>query len=319
MARDEFALIEECFGALGEPSANLRLGIGDDGAVVELPPGRQLVVALDTLVEGVHFPVDSSAADIAYKALAVNLSDLAAMAAEPDWFQLSLTLPGDDADWLEAFAHSLDATARAHGIALIGGDTCRGPLAISVQVAGTVPAGAYVTRGGASPGDLVVVSGRLGDAGLGLASIDGRVELPEPLAGDCRRALNRPRPRLELVPFLRAQASAAIDLSDGLQGDLRHILRASGCGARLRRDALPVNDYIRQQGAWEFALGAGDDYEICCCVPPGGRKAIDAWNAAHPDCPLSVIGEITPPEDYLLEYDGECVDLASASGFRHFG
>ncbi len=318
MARDEFSLIEEFFGALGAPSANLRLGVGDDGAVVELPPGRQLVVALDTLVEGIHFPTDSAAADVAHKALAVNLSDLAAMAAEPDWFQLSLTLPRVDAGWLEEFARALDATARAHGIALIGGDTCRGPLSVSVQVAGTVPTGAYVTRAGASPGDLVVVSGRLGDAGLGLACVDGHIELPAPLAEDCLHALRRPRPRLELVPFLRAHASAAIDLSDGLQGDLRHILRASGCGARLRRDDLPVNDYIRRQGAWEYALGAGDDYEICCCIPPAGREAIDAWNAAQADCPLSVIGEITPG-DFLLEHDGARVDLAQASGFRHFG
>ncbi len=318
MAIDEFGLIEDYFGEIGAPSANLRLGIGDDGAVVELPPGQQLVVAMDTLVEGIHFPSGTAAGDIAYKALAVNLSDLAAMAAEADWFQLSLTLPTADASWLDEFARSLDAAARAYGVALIGGDTCRGPLAITVQVAGTVPTDAYLTRAGASPGDLVVVSGRLGDAGLGLACTEGRAELPSELAEACLRALNRPHPRLELVPFLRAQASAAIDLSDGLQGDLRHILRASDCGARLERDALPVNDYIRRQGAWEYALGAGDDYEICCCVPPAGRAAIAAWNTAHADCPLSVIGEITAG-DYLLEYDDQRIDLATASGFRHFG
>ncbi len=318
MALDEFALIDDYFGALGEASANLRLGIGDDGAVVDLPPGQQLVVAMDTLVEGIHFPSATAAADVAHKALAVNLSDLAAMAAEPDWFQLSLTLPRADAGWLEAFAQGLDATARAHGVALIGGDTCRGPLAVTVQVAGTVPADAYVTRAGGSPGDLVVVSGRLGDAGLGLAASDGRVELPPALAETCRLALNRPQPRLELVPFLRAHASAAIDLSDGLRGDLRHILRASHCGGLLVRDALPVNDYIRRKNAWEFALGAGDDYEICCCVPPRAQAAIDAWNAAHPDCPLSVIGTLTET-DYLLEHDGRHTDLAAAGGYRHFG
>lgn len=317
MALDEFSLIERYFGALGESSANLRLGVGDDGAVVELPPGRQLVVAIDTLVEGIHFAAGGAAGDVAYKALAVNLSDLAAMAAEPDWFQLSLTLPRADPAWLEEFARSLDETARAYGLALIGGDTCRGPLSVTVQIAGSVPADAFVTRAGASPGDLVVVSGRLGDAGLGLAVSEGRVELPAEIAETCLRALRRPRPRLELVPFLRAQASAAIDLSDGLQGDLHHILRASGCGARLLRDALPVGDYIREQGAWEYALAAGDDYEICCCVPATARDAIDAWNAAHPDCPLGVIGEITPGE-YLLEHDGEQIDLSSTGGFRHF-
>ena len=318
MSLDEFTLIDDYFGALGDVSDNLRLGVGDDGAVVALPPGQQLVVAMDTLVEGIHFSSATAAGDIAHKALAVNLSDLAAMAAEPDWFQLSLTLPRADADWLEAFARGLDATARAHGIALIGGDTCRGPLAVTVQVAGTGPADAYVTRAGASPGELVVVSGRIGDAGLGLASSDGRVELSPALAETCRRALDRPQPRLELVPFLRAHASAAIDLSDGLRGDLLHILRASDCGALLERDALPVNDYIRRHDAWEYALGAGDDYEICCCVPPRERAAIDAWNAAHPDCPLSVVGTLTDG-DYLLEHDGRRIDLAAASGFRHFG
>ena len=317
MALDEFSLIDDYFGALGEPSGNLRLGVGDDGAVVELPPGRQLVVAIDTLVEGIHFAAGSAAGDVAYKALAVNLSDLAAMAAEPDWFQLSLTLPRADPAWLEEFARTLDETARAYGLALIGGDTCRGPLSVTVQIAGSVPADAFVTRAGAAPGDLVVVSGRLGDAGLGLALSEGRVELPAALAETCLRALRRPRPRLELVPFLRAQASAAIDLSDGLQGDLRHILRASGCGARLERDALPVSYYIRKEGAWGYALTAGDDYEICCCVPAAGRNAIDAWNAAHPDCPLGVIGEITSA-DYLLEHDGKRVDLSSTGGYRHF-
>lgn len=265
-----------------------------------------------------HFRVDTDAADIAYKALAVNLSDLAAMAAEPDWFQLSLTLPEADPEWLEDFARALGETADAFGVALIGGDTCHGPLAVTIQIAGTVPIDAYVTRAGASPGDLIVVSGRLGDAGLGLACLDGRIDLPAPLTAACVQALNRPIPRLELAPFLRAHASAAIDLSDGLQGDLRHILDASDCGARLECDALPVNDWIREQGAYEYALGAGDDYEICCCIPPDRRDDIEAWNREHPQCRLSRIGEITA-SGYFLEAGDDRVDLSSARGFRHFG
>ncbi|MCP4765274.1 MAG: thiamine-phosphate kinase [Gammaproteobacteria bacterium] len=318
MAQNEFAIIQQYFSAIGEPAASTVLGIGDDAAVVEVPVGYQQVVSMDTLIAGVHFPEDTSPADIAYKALAVNLSDLAAMAATPNWFLLSLSLPHSDPPWLEAFADGLRKTAAAFRLQLIGGDTCHGALSISIQVAGLVPAGEFVSRAGASAGDLILVSGELGGAGLGLAHLQGRIDLPEALRADCLQALNRPRPRLELSDFLRRFASAAIDISDGLQGDLAHILKASHCGARIDRAAIPVVPWIERQDLYQLALGGGDDYEICCTVAPKYRAEIENWNRLHAHCRLSTIGEITDTGFDLCIGD-KITDLSQAQGYRHFG
>lgn len=317
MAQDEFAIIQQYFSAIGEAAPGILLGIGDDAAVVELPEGYQLVVSLDTLIGGVHFPRDTSPADIAYKALAVNLSDLAAMAATPSWFLLSLTLPQFDADWLREFAGGLRQTAERFKLQLIGGDTCRGALSISIQIAGLVPSGEFVTRAGARAGDLVVVSGTLANAGLGLAFKQGRIDLPKALQARCQAALNRPQPRLELSGFLRNHASAAIDISDGLQGDLAHILTASHCGARIDQATLPVDPWVRQQGLHQYALAAGDDYEICCTVPAQQAEQIEAWNRQHDDCQLTVIGEITTA-GFTLQVGDDLIDLSTSGGFRHF-
>ena len=317
MAQGEFAIIEQYFSNIGTPADYVALGVGDDAAVVDLPAGEQLVVSMDTLVGGVHFPLDTSPADVAHKALAVNLSDLAAMAATPAWFLLSLTLPGDDSDWPGQFADGLRNSADVYKLALIGGDTCRGELSITVQIAGMVPSNTYLTRGQASPGDLILVTGELGNAALGLAHKQGRIELPGELQTRCLLALNRPQPRLELTPFLREFATAAIDISDGLQGDLGHLLKASGCGARIAQAAVPVNPWIKREAGYQYALAAGDDYEICCCVPPGCEADIDNWNQQHPNCRLTVIGEITG-SDFLLEVEGQLVDLGNSQGYRHF-
>lgn len=313
----EFAIIEQHFSNVGQPADYVALGIGDDAAVVDVPAGEQLVVSMDTLIGGVHFPLDTSPADIACKALAVNLSDLAAMAATPAWFLLSLTLPADDTDWLSQFADGLRKSADIYQLPLIGGDTCRGELSITVQIAGTVPANAFLTRGQASPGDLILVTGELGNAGLGLAHKQGRIKLPDELQGSCLLALNRPQPRLELIPFLREFASAAIDISDGLQGDLGHLLKASGCGARIARASLPVNSWIMREDAYQYALSAGDDYEICCCVPPGYEADIDNWNLQHPNCRLTIIGEVTEA-DFMLLAGQQLIDLGKSQGYRHF-
>jgi thiamine-monophosphate kinase len=317
MAQDEFAIIQQYFSAIGAPAASTVLGIGDDAAVVEVPAGFQQVVSMDTLISGVHFPADTSPADIAYKALAVNLSDLAAMAATPSWFLLSLSLPQTEPSWLEAFADGLRQTAAEFELQLIGGDTCNGALSISLQVAGLVPTDKFVTRAGARPGDLILVSGELGAAGLGLAHLQGRIDLPEELRAGCLRALNRPRPRLELTDFLRQFASAAIDISDGLQGDLGHILKASRCGARIDRAAIPVMPWIKNQDLYHFALGAGDDYEICCTVPLEHRAKIENWNRRNPHCFLTAVGEITD-SDFALQVGEQLTDLTDASGYRHF-
>lgn len=313
----EFEIIARYFSGLGKSSALTRLGVGDDAAVVEVPAGRQLVVCLDNLVGGVHFPLQTSPADIAWKALAVNLSDLAAMAASPVWFQMSLTLSTVDDDWLQDFADGLRQAADRFEVQLIGGDTCRGQLAVCIQAAGLVPADAYVTRAGARPGDIVAVSGELGNAALGLAELEAEIELPAATREKCRLALNRPQPRLELVPFLSRYATAAIDISDGLVGDLRHLLDASGCGALIERAAIPVDAWIASRGAYDYALEAGDDYEICCTLDARHRGEIDAWNRDHPECRLAVIGEITE-SGYLMQADGQLVDLGRQRGFRHF-
>lgn len=318
MAADEFSLIQRYFAAVGAPNPNTRLGIGDDAAVCVVPPGMQLVASIDTLISGVHFLPDTAPADIAYKALAVNLSDLAAMAAEPAWFLMSLTLPEAEEGWLDEFSLALAESARAYRIELIGGDTCRGQLSITIQVSGLVPESKYVTRSRARPGDLIAVSGRLGSAALGLAHLRGQLSLPDDIRDQSLNALLRPRPRLELMPFLRRHATAAIDISDGLQADLGHLLESSRCGAVIERSLLPVDDWIRDNDEYRFAVSSGDDYEICCCIPAGDRASIETWNRDSPDCPLTLIGEISEAGFVMLE-DGKPVDLQGQQGFRHFG
>ena len=313
----EFEIIERYFTGVGRDAAGVSLGIGDDAAVIEVPPDQQLVVSIDTLVGGRHFPPGTSAADIAYKALVVNLSDLAAMAASPAWFLLSLTLEDDNSSWLSQFANGLKQAADHFGLQLIGGDTCRGPLAVTIQIAGLVPRDSFVRRAGAAVGDIVLVSGELGNAALGLTHKRGAIELGAALQAKCSLALNRPRPRLELAPFLRHFASAAIDISDGLVGDLRHILDASACGARIARVAVPVNEWIAQHQAHDYALYGGDDYEICCTLPPKHRHQVEAWNRRHPECRLTPIGEITE-SDYFLRDGDALIDLSDRRGYRHF-
>lgn len=317
MSADEFSLIDRYFTHLGPTSDCTRLSIGDDAAVMEIPPGQQLATSMDTLISGVHFPIDTAPEDVAYKALAVNLSDLAAMGATPAWFLLSLTIPRNNDDWLSAFATSLRDVASYYELELVGGDTCRGALSISIQINGLVPKGEYVTRGGAETGDLILISGTLGNAALGLAQIEGKVDLPDSLRETCISALNRPTPRLALNSFLRQFANAAIDVSDGLQGDLNHILQASKVGARLQKYQLPVNSWIRQNNAYQFALAGGDDYEICCCINASNRSAVDRWNSCNPDCYLTVIGVITD-NGYQLIDDNQVVDLQNLKGYRHF-
>jgi len=317
MAQDEFSIIRQYFHDVGPECADVRLGIGDDAAVIAVPDGMQLAVSIDTLISGVHFPPDTAAADVAAKALAVNLSDLAAMAATPSWFLLSISLPGFDADWLQQFSDGLRRSAERYDVQLIGGDTCRGQLSITVQIAGLVPADGYVSRAGASVGDLVLVSGQLGNAGLGLAHLQGSLELPEELASRCVRALNRPQPRLDLVDFLRNFASAAIDISDGLQGDLGHILEASGCGARIEQGALPVDPWIEQHDLYRYALASGDDYQICCTLAPRHRGEVENWNSQYPERSLTIIGEVVD-SGFLLRVGDEWIDLGNHGGFRHF-
>jgi thiamine-monophosphate kinase len=317
ISQNEFSLIERFFSNTGSSSYPVELSQGDDAAVVDVPIGKQLVMSVDTLINGVHFPEQTCAADIAHKSLAVNLSDLAAMGATPAWFLLSITLPKFDEVWLSEFSASLKETSNQYQIKLIGGDTCRGPLSISVQVTGLVDKNCYVSRRGAQLGDLIIVSGQLGNAALGLAHLQQKVTLPVDLIQPCVGALNRPLPRLELSDFLTNYASAAIDLSDGLVGDLRHILDQSQKGAVIRRNALPVNDWIRSYQAYDFALTGGDDFELCFTVPAKYISAIDDWNQKNPQCQLTDIGEITR-SGYLMVNNQLTDDLTHWQGYQHF-
>lgn len=295
---DEFALIRRYFAPLSPAAEGVVLGIGDDAAILAPPPGHELLMTSDTLVAGRHFPLATAPYDIGWKALAVNLSDLAAMGAEPLWFLLALTLPQPDEAWLVSFADGLGTLARRHGISLVGGDTTRGHLSITITAVGSVPAIAALRRDGARPGDLVCVTGTLGDAALGLrlngfesrsSCAHSEHDLPA-----LRTRLDRPTPRIEAGLALRGSANAAIDLSDGLAGDLGHVLAASGVGADLQADALPMSEaFARQAEARDrLALQAagGDDYELCVCLPP---DHLAAAQAAIAPLPLTVIGTIS--------------------------
>ncbi|MFT5665338.1 MAG: thiamine-monophosphate kinase [Gammaproteobacteria bacterium] len=316
-SQNEFLLIERFFSTIGKSRFPVALAQGDDAAIINVPVGKQLVMSVDTLISGVHFPEQTSAADIAYKSLAVNLSDLAAMGATPAWFLLSITLPTFDEEWLSQFSTSLKDASNQYEIELIGGDTCRGPLSITIQVNGLVDKNRYVDRRGAQQGDLILVSGQLGNAALGLAHLQQRMTLPTELIQPCVEALNRPLPRLELNDFLTSFASAAIDLSDGLVGDLRHILDQSQKGAVIRCADLPVNDWIHNQRAYDFALTGGDDFELCITVPASCKSEIDHWNQQNPQCQLTHIGEITI-SGYELVGKHQSEDLNHWQGYQHF-
>ena len=318
MSGSEFSLIERFFSDTGARQDSTVLSQGDDAAVIDVPAGYQLVMSIDTLIAGVHFPENTSPADIAWKALAVNLSDLAAMAAEPAWCLLSLSLPGYDEAWLSEFSESLKKIAQQYSIELIGGDTCRGLLSVTIQVNGLVRRNQYVVRSGAQQGDLLVVSGQLGNAALGLADIGHEISLPEPLRSTCIEALNRPLPRLCLTSFLREYATSAIDISDGLVGDLRHIVNKSQVGAMIYRDKLPVTDWIREHSLYDYALSGGDDYELCFTIPEKNKDRVNEWNRQNKDCSLSIIGEITGA-GYFLTDSRQTINLENYNGYLHFG
>jgi thiamine-monophosphate kinase len=315
---NEFSLIERFFGDTGSSPYPAVLSQGDDAAVIEIPHGMQAVMSMDTLICDVHFPAQTSAADIASKALAVNLSDLAAMAATPAWFMLSLSLPDYDESWLRAFSDSLKRSADRYQLELIGGDTCRGPLSVTVQITGLVETGCQITRHGARAGDNILVSGTLGNASMGLAQLQQKIQLPEATRELCLSALNQPIPRLELGSFLSRYASAAIDLSDGLVGDLGHILDRSGVGARIQQAELPVNQWLVENAGYHHALFGGDDYELCFTLPRKYQSEMKQWNLDNPNCPLTEIGEITD-SGYTLVEGNQVIALSDRQGYRHFG
>jgi thiamine-monophosphate kinase len=312
----EFALIER-IRARVRARPDVVCGIGDDAALLRVPPGHELVVTCDTLISGVHFPPETAPADIGWKALAVNLSDLAAMAATPAWCTLALTLPEADPDWLDAFLDGFLELAQRHEVALVGGDTTRGPLSMTVTAHGWVPEGLALRRDGARAGDEVWVTGSIGDAAGALA----QWRAGGPASAKLRHRLDRPTPRIDAGLALRGLATAGIDLSDGLAADLGHVLRASGVGARIDLGRLPTSrtlaDHFDEARRWPLQLSGGDDYELCFTAPASAALAIEQAMAA---CELTatVVGVLVA-EPGLRFTTPEGQDYAPASaGFQHF-
>ncbi len=321
MALGEFDLIEKYFRP---PVQRAALGGGDDCALLVPTPGMQLAVSTDLLVEGRHFLSTVAPDRLGHKALAVNLSDLAACGAEPLAFTLALSLPRADAAFLAPFASGLLALAEQHEIELVGGDTTAGPLTIGITVFGEVPEGLALLRSGAAPGDELWVSGCLGDARLALEVFRGHAELPGDAFSAVREAMERPQPRVALGQALRGVASAAIDLSDGLLGDLGHIRRRSDVGATVWLDALPRSAALAAQPQAlqrECLLAGGDDYELLFTAPAGAADAVRAAGLAS-GTPVTRIGRIEPSavgmKVFAEAHGRDPLDLSAFAGFDHF-
>jgi len=318
----EFDLIDRYFsGAVANARSGVILGVGDDAALMRLPPNTDLVAAVDTLVAGRHFPLDCEPRSIGHRALAVNLSDMAAMGATPAWATLALTLPSADAAWLERFSLGLLHLAQAHGVALVGGDTTAGPLTISVQILGHVTPGTALRRSGAAAGDLLAVTGDLGDAGAGLALRTGRLLADDRAAAAAvLERFDYPTPRVSFGIQARGVASAAMDLSDGLVGDLAKLARASGVAAQVEVERLPLSaalqSLVSTSQAREWALAAGDDYELLLAVAPRKWDELEAA-ARGLDLKLTAIGELRPGNGVQWSLGGESF-VPAAPGYDHF-
>ncbi|MBJ7221842.1 MULTISPECIES: thiamine-phosphate kinase [unclassified Brenneria] len=322
MVKGEFDLIARYFNRVRSSRRDVELGIGDDCALLTVAEKQLLAVSTDTLVSGVHFLPDISPSDLGYKSLAVNLSDLAAMGADPAWLSLAITLPESNSDWLSAYSDGLFELLDYYGMQLIGGDTTRGPLSLTLTIYGLVPAGRALTRAGARIGDWIYVTGALGDSAAGLAILQNKLQVSEK---DARQALIRrhlrPQPRILQGQALRDLASSAIDISDGLISDLQHVLKASECGARINLDAIPYSAYLRdrvdEEQALRWALSGGEDYELCFTVPEINRGALDIA-LGHLGADYTCIGQIGPSSEGLRFFRDEKEITLNWKGYDHF-
>ncbi len=314
---DEFDIIAKYFATRTLTRPDVIIGSGDDCAILEIPSQQQLAVSIDTLISGVHFPLDTPAFDIGYKSLAVNLSDLAAAGAEPAWVTMSLSLPEANSDWLDNFAKGFFKLANQFNMQLIGGDITRGPiLSITIQVHGFVPKHKALLRKGSQIGDLIYVTGTLGDAGLALQLLKAKLSVSH----DLLLRLNQPSPRVAAGLALRDIASSAIDISDGLIADLNHILERSQVGASIELQNIPFSMDLQNTDyntAIHLALSAGDDYELCFTVPVDRE---DKLNIAFKDidCGYKKIGVIDAQRGLrLINKDGSLFDFEKI-GYKHF-
>ena len=320
MSANEFALINDYFKVISGKGRNVVLGIGDDAAVTTVPPGYQLVTTVDTLVQSIHFDNQVKPQDLAHKAVAVNLSDLASMGAEPAWITLSLTIPDVDHQWLAAFSEGLALQCHYFDIELIGGDTCRGNTSITIQAMGFVPENMAIKRSNAQVGDLIYVTGTLGDAGAGLElNQQDRNDYSEDETYLLNR-LHRPTPRVETGIHLRKLANAAIDISDGLVQDLQHILDASSVGAQIDMAKLPLsqqlNSTFNEKQARSFALTSGDDYELCFTIPVKLRQNLERTFATT-NTAITQIGHIVSSKGLQIKNNTYKLDLEK-HGYDHF-
>jgi thiamine-monophosphate kinase len=321
VALGEFDLIQKYFTS---PSirSDVSLGVGDDCAIVSVPPGKQLAISTDTLVDAVHFPSDTEPADIAYKAVAVNLSDLAAMGATPAWLTLALSMPSVDLDWIKAFSESFIMTAGRYNAQLIGGDITRGPLSVTVQAMGLIDPAYCMRRDRANPGDLIYVSGTLGDAAMGLRIWQQGQGADADEAWLIDR-LKHPEPRVDLGIQVAAYCNCAIDISDGLIADLGHILAASGCGATVYTDRIPLSHQLLEQTIdrdavdWELVLTGGDDYELCLVVTAANEDRLLAV-ATELSLPLTRIGVIEQQQSLSIIDRAGTKLVLDRPGYEHF-
>jgi thiamine-monophosphate kinase len=330
----EFDLIERFFKTGADSlrtdvDQSVVLGIGDDCALIKPPANEEIAITSDMLVEGRHFFAGTDPALLGCKALAVNLSDLAAMGARPQGFTLAIALPVADEAWLEAFSKGLFDIAKAYSCPLIGGDTTTGPLTISITAFGSIPTGKAIRRSGAKPGDDIWVSGSLGDARLTLAALRHEINLSSEDLQKIEHRMHQPTPRVELGIQLRNIASAALDVSDGLLGDLRHILKQSQLDAQIQLDQLPISITLQKQEISiqnQFASCGGDDYELCFTATSSQRGNIQAISKSL-NLPLTLIGKTLPKKDmevklHLLDASGkELSDIEAApllKSFDHF-
>ena len=318
MPLGEFDLIRRYFTRNAE---NATLGVGDDAALLPITPGNELAVSTDMLVSGRHFFPDADPYYLGRKSLAVNLSDMAAMGAAPRWATLALALPEVNSDWLEAFANGFFSMADEFGVELVGGDTTRGALNICVQILGEIRRGAALRRDGAMIGDVVWISGELGSAALALAHLQGKVSLPAETFNICAKSLNDPSPRVALGLDLQDIAHSAIDISDGLIGDLGHILQRSNVAAKIRIDNIPYNSqlktYLEQPLGPQVLLAGGDDYELCFTVAPQHTQAIRDISTRL-QLQLTPVGEIIGGSGLIvLDQHDMPLDL-NLNAFDHF-
>ena len=316
----EFNLIKQYFT---RATRDTKLGIGDDAALISLSTGMELAISADMLVAGTHFFAGCDAYQLGWKSLAVNISDMAAMGANPKWVTLAIALPEINASWLAEFSRGFFACAESFNVDLIGGDTTRGPLTISVQIMGEVPIGKAIRRSGAKVGDDIWVSGKLGDAALALAHIQGKLVLPEEASLTCAKALHTPQPRVVLGLALRDIANSAIDISDGLLADLGHILEQSTVGATLELYSIPHSTFagftidLNDEYLRKMVLAGGDDYELCFTAPAEKHAEIIKISEVT-KLQLSCIGHVTNNTGLTLYgLDNEILNMKE-TGFDHF-